>query len=274
MDNSRTTSHFWTDEETRLMITQLKELNILKFMDGRKRRNGELFKKIAQRMLQDGFPRTPEQVRVRWKNVKQAYFAFKRNNGINGQGRTSCPFFDLLEELFGSRPLSLAKHHGVDSGVARQTAETTMDPEEIIETTLLGSSPVSSSGASSPTRSAPACSPPPPLTPPPSSNPLRSTKVTADITGTRTQQTKKIRDVDVIVKEIREMNKKWEERMERSEAREEQLIATILQTNERMVAQLMEGMHTFQSRWSSPPFTSYSPQHFQEPQTCMKEEGD
>ncbi|KAL2090562.1 hypothetical protein ACEWY4_012825 [Coilia grayii] len=264
MDNSRSTPHFWTDEETRFMLTQLKELNILKFMDGRKTRNGDLFKKIAQRMLECGFPRTPEQVRVRWKNLKKAYFAAKRNNAISGQGRTSCPFFKRLDKLLGSRPQSLADH-GVDSGVARHTAETTVDPEETIETTLLGSS----SGTSSPTRFTPACSPPPPTTPPSSSTPLRSTTVTGDEPGTKTQQTRKMSNVNVIVKEIREMNKKWEEKMERSEAREEQLIATILQSNERMVSQLMEGMHTFQCRWSSPPSASFSPQHFQ-----LKDEPD
>ena len=32
-------THFWTDEETRFMLTQVQELNILKFMDGRKTRN-------------------------------------------------------------------------------------------------------------------------------------------------------------------------------------------------------------------------------------------
>ena len=32
-------THFWTDEETWFMLTQVQELNILKFMDGRKTRN-------------------------------------------------------------------------------------------------------------------------------------------------------------------------------------------------------------------------------------------
>ena len=31
-------THFWTDEKTRFMLTQVQELNILKFMDGRKTR--------------------------------------------------------------------------------------------------------------------------------------------------------------------------------------------------------------------------------------------
>ena len=41
-------THFQTDEETRFMLTQVQELNIFKFMDGRKMRNADLFKKIAK----------------------------------------------------------------------------------------------------------------------------------------------------------------------------------------------------------------------------------
>jgi len=71
METARSSTHFWTDEQTQFMLNQLKELNILKFMDGRKTRNGELFKKVARKMEEAGFPRTPEQVRIRWKNVCQ-----------------------------------------------------------------------------------------------------------------------------------------------------------------------------------------------------------
>ena len=40
-------THFWTDEETRFMLTQVQELNILKFMDGRKTRNADLCRQIV-----------------------------------------------------------------------------------------------------------------------------------------------------------------------------------------------------------------------------------
>ena len=103
------------------MLSQLKEMNILKFMDGRKTRNGELFKKVALKMVEASFPRTPEQVRIRWKNLKKTYFQAKRDNGASGRGRTTCPFYDLLEDLLGSRPLSLVGHNGVDSGVQLPT---------------------------------------------------------------------------------------------------------------------------------------------------------
>ena len=121
MDNTRATTYFLTEEQTEFMLNVLKELNILKFMDGRKTRNGELFKKVALKMMEAGFPRTPEQIRIRWKNVKKAFFQAKRDNGASGCGRTMCPFYDVLDDLLGSRPLSLVKHNGVDSGVQLPT---------------------------------------------------------------------------------------------------------------------------------------------------------
>ncbi|TNN37406.1 Transcription factor 7-like 1 [Liparis tanakae] len=140
LENTRATTHFWTEEQTEFMLNVLKELNILKFMDGRKTRNGDLFKKVALKMLAAGFPRTPEQIRIRWKNLKKAFFQAKREPGASGRGRSTCPSFDVLDDLLGGGPLSLVEHNGVDSGVQLPT---TMDAT--MDETLLGGSPGSSS---------------------------------------------------------------------------------------------------------------------------------
>ncbi|XP_072253722.1 myb/SANT-like DNA-binding domain-containing protein 7 [Leuresthes tenuis] len=230
MENARSSAHFWTYEQTQFMLNQLKDLNILKFMDGRKTRNEYLFIKVAQKMEEAGFPRTPKQVRIRWKNVKKAYMCAKRDIGASGRRRrTLCPFFDLLDELLGSRPQSQAGHHGIDSGIARHAAETTVKLEE---TTFFEVPP----GSYSPTRSTPASSPRPT-----SSTPLPA--VTSDRPGRRVQHSRRRqRDIDVLVQGIWDMNRRWEGHMKRSEAREDRLIATILQSNASMVATLKEGM--------------------------------
>lgn len=116
MAKSTGKNHFWTDEETDFMLNQLKELNILKYMDGRKTRNADLFKKVAEQMDEGGFKRTPEQIRVRWKHVKQAYYNARKQNSTSGHSAVSCPHSDILEELLGRRPLSQAVEHGVDIG--------------------------------------------------------------------------------------------------------------------------------------------------------------
>ncbi|XP_029352781.1 uncharacterized protein LOC115038088 [Echeneis naucrates] len=117
MAKSAAKTHFWSDTETEFMLGQLKELNILKYMDGRKTRNGNLFKKVAERMDGEGFERTPEQVRVRWKHLKQAYYNAKKPNRASGPGPDSGPHADILEELLGCRPSSqTGEQHGVDIG--------------------------------------------------------------------------------------------------------------------------------------------------------------
>ena len=51
------------------------ELNILKFTDGRKTRNGDLFKKVARKMEEAGFTRTPEQVRSNGRTTRKLTMA-------------------------------------------------------------------------------------------------------------------------------------------------------------------------------------------------------
>lgn len=68
--SSKTIEHFWKDEETTVMHALLKELNILKCIDGRKTRNGNLIKRVSEQMREGIFVRTAEQIRIRW-NLKK-----------------------------------------------------------------------------------------------------------------------------------------------------------------------------------------------------------
>ncbi|TNN80401.1 hypothetical protein EYF80_009425 [Liparis tanakae] len=200
MENTRATTHFWTEEQTECMLNILKELNILKFMDGRKTRNGGLFQKAALKMVKAGFPRTAEQIRIRWKNVKKAFFLAKRDNGASGRGHATCPCYDVLDDLLGSRSVSLVKHSGVDSGVQLPTT-----------------------------------------------------------VGTRTQQSRRMRDIDVLVNHMQIMTQDWKEDMARSEAREEQLIASILRTDRMWVPSMhpmIWGMLNFCSNLVAIPMAS------------------
>ncbi|XP_061601344.1 zinc finger and SCAN domain-containing protein 29-like [Cololabis saira] len=113
---STSSVHDWTDEETRFMLQQIQELNILKCMDGRKTRNADPFKKIQKEMADAGFTRTPGQIKMRWKHVRKAYIGAKQNKPTSGHDPVSCPYYDILDELLGSRPLFQAQQHGVDVG--------------------------------------------------------------------------------------------------------------------------------------------------------------
>ncbi|KAJ0032583.1 hypothetical protein NQD34_002664 [Periophthalmus magnuspinnatus] len=66
--------HYWDVEETEIFLQILKELDIKACLDGRKVRNGGVFRMAQRRMAAAGFDRTAEQLRVRWKFLKKCYY--------------------------------------------------------------------------------------------------------------------------------------------------------------------------------------------------------
>ncbi|XP_078027136.1 uncharacterized protein LOC117262024 [Epinephelus lanceolatus] len=110
-------SHFWSDEETEFCLKVMKELNITKCLDGRRHRNADLFKSVADKLCDAGFPpRTVEQVRSRWKILKKHYYLAKRQNQKSGSDPATFKFFETLDEMLGHRPLATAASSGVDIG--------------------------------------------------------------------------------------------------------------------------------------------------------------
>uniref|UniRef100_A0A8C6UXU0 Myb-like domain-containing protein n=1 Tax=Neogobius melanostomus TaxID=47308 RepID=A0A8C6UXU0_9GOBI len=101
--------HYWTEEETEFMLSRLQECDITKCMDGRKKRNGYLFKRVSSALVEAGYNRTAEQIRVRWKNLKSSYFTIQ--NRQSEQDRKSCPHFHILDDLLGKCPTAQAAEH-------------------------------------------------------------------------------------------------------------------------------------------------------------------
>ncbi|KAK7926307.1 hypothetical protein WMY93_008617 [Mugilogobius chulae] len=111
-------NHYWSDDETAFMLAQLKDQDILRFLDGRKRRNGEVFRRVAVELSSAGFIRTAEQVRVRWKHIKRMYYASKRKDGTSS---VWSPHQEILDELLGrggdySMSQMMDNNNGIDVG--------------------------------------------------------------------------------------------------------------------------------------------------------------
>ena len=113
-------NHFWTDEETLFMLNQIKKLDILKFIDGRKHRNVHMFKKVSNKMVEAGFVRTVEQIRCRWKSLKQSYCKAKAQN-TSGSDPAKCPYFDFLNEMLGRWHLPGTGDQGIDVSFDKPT---------------------------------------------------------------------------------------------------------------------------------------------------------
>lgn len=77
LNKMATKQHFWSDSETTFMLDEMKDLNILQLLDGRKYRNGDMFKKLSDKMGLAGYTRSVEQIRTRWKVLRQSYFRAK-----------------------------------------------------------------------------------------------------------------------------------------------------------------------------------------------------
>ncbi|KAM4580261.1 uncharacterized protein PAE49_005180 isoform 3-T11 [Odontesthes bonariensis] len=256
MANSRPL-HFWSDEETELMLYQLRDLNILKYMDGRKTRNGRLFKQVAEQMEEAGFKRTSEQIRVRWKHLKQAYYnAKKNNNQTSGNNPLSCTYSEILEELLGGQPLYRSVEQGLDIGLIPSVSDSVLEAGDLEgaaeesppETVLELDENSSESSEKIPTSQS-------------SSTPLLQRTIstpTLDLPKPRVAPAEKRRrrksDVELLIYRMQQMQRTWMEQIQRSHQREERLVSSILQSNEIVVSTLMDGIRSLRS--SMPPNSS------------------
>ncbi|KAL7392155.1 hypothetical protein ABVT39_020096 [Epinephelus coioides] len=112
----RRTPHFWIEEETSHLVNVVKYMNIMSFVDGRKYRDSEIYKKVSEKLREAGFVRTPDQIKHRWKTLKKAYYKAKRQNATSGSDPSTFPQFDIMDEIFGQRPITTAQNSGVDVG--------------------------------------------------------------------------------------------------------------------------------------------------------------
>ncbi|KAL1502744.1 hypothetical protein ABEB36_007846 [Hypothenemus hampei] len=64
-------------------------------------------------MEKKGFKaKSPEAIKNKWKALKIAYYKCKKNNNKSGVDRTECEFFNILDEILGTRPSAILE--GID----------------------------------------------------------------------------------------------------------------------------------------------------------------
>lgn len=98
----------WTDAETRTFLELVTEKSILNIIDGKKHRHTEIFQMLVPEMQEKCYTKTAEQMKLKLKKLKAAYFKCKRNNNVSGAAPSTCPFYNELDLLYGSRPSTLA----------------------------------------------------------------------------------------------------------------------------------------------------------------------
>ncbi|KAL7394615.1 hypothetical protein ABVT39_000542 [Epinephelus coioides] len=114
---------------TEFLIQILDDLNILTRLNGCKEKNSDLFQRVQERMARAGFCRTIEQIKNRWKMLKQSYNKAKTNNDKSGVDLSSFPFFEDMDRVLGTWPLATANAHGVDVAFDTEESRGSAEPE-------------------------------------------------------------------------------------------------------------------------------------------------
>ncbi|GLV33320.1 hypothetical protein CBL_11759 [Carabus blaptoides fortunei] len=97
-------------------------------MDGKKHKHIEIFKSLENDMKERGFIKTASQMKIKLKHLKEMYFKCKRNNSRSGSKRETFQYYDLMDELLGSRPSSAVVENS-DIGIDSSLVETYMFEE-------------------------------------------------------------------------------------------------------------------------------------------------
>lgn len=104
--NALTTVHgmaTWSDEEVFKLIDLWGEDSIQVQLETCKR-NKWVYEKIATQMKEAGYDRSADQCREKAKKLKGEYRKVKDKQGKTGTGRVTWKFFDVLDDLLGTRP--------------------------------------------------------------------------------------------------------------------------------------------------------------------------
>ena len=95
----------WSDAEVTALISVWGDADIQEQLDGATR-NRSIYEKISKKLHESGIERDWQQCKAKIKNLKQDYKKIKDHNGVTGNGRQTCKFYDKLDAILGHRPAS------------------------------------------------------------------------------------------------------------------------------------------------------------------------
>ncbi|KAL5505999.1 hypothetical protein EMCRGX_G007556 [Ephydatia muelleri] len=109
----------WSTEEVHTLVGVWGAADVQRQLDG-VTRNKKIYQEIATSHNAYGYDRTWEQCRVKVKNLIQKYKQVKDRNGVTGETRRTCPFYNELDAILGNRAATRPSVV-VDSGNGSET---------------------------------------------------------------------------------------------------------------------------------------------------------
>ena len=107
----------WTADETIALIAAWGESHVQEQLDFVKR-NRDIYEAIARGLTEQGYNKTWKQCRVKIKNLTQRnrkvgvlfitsfFIVASDNNNVTGRSRKTCPFYDGIDFIIGTRAAS------------------------------------------------------------------------------------------------------------------------------------------------------------------------
>ena len=95
----------WSDAEVTALISIWGDEGIQEQLDGASR-NRSIYNTISKKLKESGFDRDWQQCKSKIKNLKSDYKKIKDHNGVTGNSRQTCKFFEKLDAILGHRPAS------------------------------------------------------------------------------------------------------------------------------------------------------------------------
>lgn len=117
----------WRADETEVFLKLCSEKKII-MLDGKKHKHIDIFKTLEDDMKALGFIKTASQMKIKLKHLKEMYFKCKRNNNRSGSNKDTFQYYELMDELLGSRPSSVVIQNS-DTGIDSSLVETVMFEE-------------------------------------------------------------------------------------------------------------------------------------------------
>lgn len=112
------------EQETTVFLQLCIDKQILAIIDGKRYKHIEIFKMLEPEVEKHSYKKSADQMKLKLKNLKLAYFKYRRDNSVSGAATSRCAFYNELEILYGCRPTAEASSScsGIDTANSVDTA--------------------------------------------------------------------------------------------------------------------------------------------------------
>ena len=96
----------WTDDETEAFLDIWNDTNVEQQLEDLKSNNNAIYREISKELCDRNFEKTADQCKTRMHTLRRNFRLTKTSLRSSGRGRTVCKYYDKLNEVLGTRPVT------------------------------------------------------------------------------------------------------------------------------------------------------------------------